>query len=86
MHFILPLTVRASKNKVRTSAQGSSLLRMPLWVVYVIRGLTSVFLTTRRYVGLVQLLPGEGPQDAAERRRKEHEGTLGTRGALWLRI
>ena len=35
---------------------------------------------------MVELLPGEGPQAAAKRRRKEHEDTLGKRGALWLRI
>ena len=55
-----------------------------LWVVYVVRGLTSQLRTTRRYVGLVKLGTGEGPQEAVERRLKEHERTLGKRGALWL--
>ena len=57
-----------------------------LWVVYVVRGLTSQLRTTHRYVGLVKLGTGEGPQEAVERRLKEHERTLGKRGALWLRI
>ena len=60
-----------------------------MWVVYVVRALTSQFTSTRRYVGCVErleMLPGEGVAAALNRRKAEHEGTLGNRGALWLKI
>lgn len=57
-----------------------------MWLVYVVRALTSQFTSTRRYVGSVQMLPGEGVAAALARRKAEHEGTLGKRGALWLKI
>ena len=57
-----------------------------MWVVYLVRALTSQFTSTRRYVGCVEMLPGEGVAAALARRQAEHEGSLGKRGALWLRI
>jgi len=59
---------------------------MPLYVVYVLRGITALWTTTRRYVGLVQLEDGEGADEAVERRRQQHARLVGKRGALFLRI
>ena len=58
---------------------------MHLWVCYIVRGITSLCLTLRVYVGCVRVRDGESWEEALARRKHEH-ATSKTPGALWLRI
>jgi hypothetical protein len=84
LSFLSP-TVRVYKKERALWAQG---LQGPMarFVVYVLCGITTLFTTTRRYVGLVELEEGEGADEAVERRRQQHASLAGKRGALFLRI